>query len=54
MSTPIFADASLDPEEDAQRTTQRILDEFQGFVRRYPDQWYVFRDMFPEDGTNGS
>src|SRR5581483_597880 len=42
MSTPVFADASLDPEEDAQRTTQRIVDEFERFVRLYPDQWYVF------------
>lgn len=50
LSSPIFADGSLDPEEDAQRTTQRIVDEFERFVQLYPDQWYVFRDMFPDDG----
>lgn len=50
ISPPIFADRERESEEDAQITTQRILDEFQRFVRRHPDQWYVFRDMFPEDG----
>lgn len=50
MSPPIFANREMEPEADAQATTQRIVDEFERFVRRYPDQWYVFRDMFPNDG----
>lgn len=50
ISPPIFADREREMEEDVQLTTQRILDEFQRFVRRRPGQWYVFRDMFPEDG----
>ncbi|MBI1886522.1 MAG: hypothetical protein HYS09_09475 [Chloroflexi bacterium] len=56
ISPPIFANRELDPEEDALVTTQRIVDEFERFVRRFPGQWYVFRDMFPQDGAgpNGS
>jgi len=51
ISPPIYADKERDAEEDVQLTTQRMLDEFERFVRLYPDQWYVFRDMFPEDGA---
>jgi KDO2-lipid IV(A) lauroyltransferase len=51
VSPPIFADPSLEPEEDAHHTTQRVLEHFERFVARYPDQWYPFRDMFPLDGT---
>ncbi len=47
VSPPIFADPSLSPEEDAHRTTQRLLQAFERFVARYPEQWYPFRDMFP-------
>jgi lauroyl/myristoyl acyltransferase len=50
VSPPIFANPTLDPEEDAYQTTQRLLREFERFVARYPDQWYPFRDMFPWDG----
>ena len=27
--------------------TQRMVGIFESFVRRYPDQWYGFRDMWP-------
>jgi len=50
VSPPIFADPSLDPEEDAYRTTQRVLEHFERFLARYPEQWYPFRDMFPQAG----
>jgi lauroyl/myristoyl acyltransferase len=30
--------------------TQQMVDIFERFVRRYPDQWYVFRDMWPGEG----
>jgi KDO2-lipid IV(A) lauroyltransferase len=51
VSPPIFADPMLDPEEDAHRTTQRVLEHFERFVARFPDQWYPFRDMFPNYGS---
>ena len=50
VSPPIFADRDLKPEQDALETTGRIVREFERAVRRYPSQWYVFRDMWPEDG----
>jgi len=50
ISPPIFANRELEANEDARITTQRIVDEFERFVRQYPDQWYIFRDMFPDDG----
>jgi len=48
-SPPILADRSDDAEADIRNTTQRVVDIFEDFVRRYPDQWYVFRDMWPND-----
>ena len=50
VSAPILSDRELGAEEDMRQVTQRIVDEFEGFVRRYPEQWYVFRDMWPNDG----
>jgi len=50
ISPPIFAQRELEAEEDARATTQRIVNELERFVRKYPQQWYVFRDMFPNDG----
>jgi KDO2-lipid IV(A) lauroyltransferase len=50
ISPPIFANPKLDPEEDVRITTQRVVEQLEHFVRRYPSQWYAFRDMFPNDG----
>jgi lauroyl/myristoyl acyltransferase len=47
-SPPILPERSKDAEEDIRNTTQRVVGIFEGFVRRYPEQWYVFRDMWPE------
>ena len=49
ISAPIFSQGHLDPQEDVRLTTQRIVDEFEKFVRKYPEQWYIFRDMFLDD-----
>lgn len=51
VSAPILSNRDLDPEEDAQQITLRIVDEFQKAVRRYPEQWYVFRDMWPNEAN---
>jgi KDO2-lipid IV(A) lauroyltransferase len=48
-SPPILSERTKDAEADIRNTTQRVVDIFQSFVRRYPDQWYVFRDMWPND-----
>jgi KDO2-lipid IV(A) lauroyltransferase len=50
VSPPILSNRDLEPEEDARQITRRIVDIFEGFVRRHPGQWYVFREMWPEDG----
>lgn len=48
VSAPIFAERRRKPEDDARRLTQRIAQTFEEFVRRYPEQWYVFRRMWPD------
>ncbi len=48
VSAPILSNRDLDPEEDAQQITHRIVREFEQAVRRYPEQWYVFREMWPK------
>jgi KDO2-lipid IV(A) lauroyltransferase len=53
ISPPVLSDRALDPEEDARRITSRLVSEFAAAVRRYPEQWYVFRDMWPDSGQNG-
>jgi KDO2-lipid IV(A) lauroyltransferase len=47
IEPPIFPDRNVDADEDARRITQRVASTFEGYIRRYPDQWYVFRDMWP-------
>ena len=32
---------------DVQRLTQRCMDQLEAWIRRYPEQWYMFRDMWP-------
>src|SRR3990170_2114383 len=48
LSPPLLSHRSLSPEEDARQVTRRIVAEFEQAVRRYPEQWYVFREMWPE------
>ncbi|MGQ9572446.1 MAG: lysophospholipid acyltransferase family protein [Dehalococcoidia bacterium] len=48
-SPPILSDRTKDAEQDIRDITQQLVDIFEHFVRRYPDQWYVFRDMWPEE-----
>lgn len=48
VEPPILSDRRLSREEDARRITQEIASTFERYVRRYPDQWYVFREMWPQ------
>jgi KDO2-lipid IV(A) lauroyltransferase len=48
VAPPILSDRSLSPEEDARCLTQRLASAFERYVRRYPGQWYAFREMWPE------
>lgn len=29
--------------------TQRIMDSLEAFIREYPEQWFIFRKMWPDD-----
>ena len=44
---PLIPDRDADADEDARRLTQALARTFEGMVRRYPWQWYAFREMWP-------
>jgi len=37
-----------DPDRDVARVMQRIMEEIEAIVQSHPDQWYMFRQMWPE------
>ena len=37
-----------DPDRDVERVMQRIMQEIEAIIRSHPDQWYMFRQMWPE------
>jgi KDO2-lipid IV(A) lauroyltransferase len=45
---PIVPDRETAAEVDIHRMTQEIAANFEPFVREHPDQWYVFRDIWPD------
>jgi len=47
VEPPLRSDRSLSPEDDARCLTQRLAASFERYVRRYPGQWYAFREMWP-------
>lgn len=47
---PIFVERSKQAAHDLEHTTQQIVEALEGLVRRDPDQWYIFRPMWPERG----
>ncbi len=34
---------------DVRLLSQRIMDSMEAFIRQYPEQWFIFRRMWPED-----
>jgi len=38
---------SGEEEEDVQKLTQQIMSSMERFIRQYPDQWFMFRPMWP-------
>jgi len=34
---------------DVKLLSQRIMDSLEAFIRQYPEQWFIFRPMWPED-----
>ena len=45
---PIFVERTKQATQDVQQATQAIARGLEGFVRRWPDQWYIFRPMWPQ------
>ena len=46
---PIFVDRKVDPAQETARVTEAIARALETFVRRWPDQWYIFRPMWPAE-----
>jgi len=44
---PILVERSREAAVDIERATQAIASGLEHFVRRWPDQWYIFRPMWP-------
>lgn len=48
VDTCIAFEPTGDDQEDLRVLTQQIMDSLARWVREYPDQWYMFRRMWPE------
>ena len=46
--SPLLPDRDLPANEDVARLTQAQALAFEGFVRRFPAQWYAFRRIWPD------
>ena len=47
---PIFVQRTKQTAHDLEHATQTIVHALEGLVRPDPDQWYIFRPMWPEPG----
>jgi len=45
---PIFVERTKQAAEDLEGATQKVVRALEGLVRPDPDQWYIFRPMWPE------
>lgn len=50
---PIFVQRTTVAAQDLERATQAVVHALEGLVRPDPDQWYIFRPMWPELGHAG-
>ena len=44
---PIFVERTKEAAADLEAATQAVVSALEGLVRRDPDQWYIFRPMWP-------
>ena len=49
---PIFPQLSGNRTADIATLTQRIYDSFEGMIRAWPTQWYMFRQFWPTGDAN--
>lgn len=47
VGEPIRPEKSGDRSADVQVMTQCIMSRLEGWIRQYPEQWFMFRDMWP-------
>ena len=47
-TAPIFVERTKQAAQDLERATQTMVHVLEGLVRPDPDQWYIFRPMWPE------
>jgi KDO2-lipid IV(A) lauroyltransferase len=43
-----------DEEADVRQITQAIMHAHEQFIRDHPEQWYMFRELWPRDGARAS
>jgi lauroyl/myristoyl acyltransferase len=53
LTPPIPSESTGDRKADTQRLTQRIYEALEEIIHPFPDQWYMFRPFWPEEGTSG-
>ncbi|MDE2816912.1 MAG: lysophospholipid acyltransferase family protein [Chloroflexota bacterium] len=51
---PIYAVPSDDDKQDIERTMQQLTDQLEEIIRSCPEQWYMFRSMWPQSLTGGA
>ena len=50
---PIYVPRSLPRDQAAQTTMQTVAQYMERFIRQHPEQWYVFRAMWPDKKASG-
>ncbi|MSQ61701.1 MAG: hypothetical protein EXR43_03870 [Dehalococcoidia bacterium] len=47
LGAPVLPSRTVDAIRDMESMTQQVVDQLEALIRRFPDQWYMFRDMWP-------
>lgn len=53
VEPPIYVPRSLARSEAAQSSMQTVAEYMERFIRQHPEQWYVFRAMWPKERPAG-
>lgn len=52
LSPVIEVQRSGDADRDVQHLTQRVMSWLESVIRKHPDQWFMFRNMWPEAASS--
>lgn len=52
VEPPIYVPRSLPRDQAAQTTMQLVAQQMEKFIQQHPEQWYVFRAMWPDQGPS--